>query len=297
MSHLYPMRRAKCKQIWSRCVWNSGCLAVPPQSGQTWGGQPWWMRWWAAALQLLGSSMGGEHSVQGWRTTEEERPTNGVSSLSYHWSTQFMYVLFFLPLKRLTEVCAGLISWKCSATSSLLLNWAWHSGHLLLMNCNASAFFLDTVWCGWGFVFGVAWPFNGDGPEEEDKRHLIIEIAYRQMKIYSETAITLTNQLWVPAGQSSAPQERVSSPGVNTAWSGLSPCALWRGKAGCTCCRRLAAWHSGYRSPRSSASAGRSAALNSAPGQRHLHTPNSGNPAGDQTFIFFDYHFIGNKAM
>lgn len=64
-SHLYPMRRAKCKQVSSRCVWNCGCLAVPPHSGHTCGGRLWWMRWWAAALQLFGRSMGGEQSVHG----------------------------------------------------------------------------------------------------------------------------------------------------------------------------------------------------------------------------------------
>lgn len=72
ITHLYPMRRAKCKQVSSRCVWKCACLAVPPHSGQMCGWQLWWMRWWAAALQLLGRSIGGEHSVHDWRTTEEE---------------------------------------------------------------------------------------------------------------------------------------------------------------------------------------------------------------------------------
>lgn len=72
-SHLYPMRRAKCKQVSSRWLWNSGGSAVPPHSGQTCGGRLRCMRWWAAAQQPFDRSMGGEHSVHDWKTTEEQR--------------------------------------------------------------------------------------------------------------------------------------------------------------------------------------------------------------------------------
>lgn len=101
--------------------------------------------------------------------------------------------------------------------------------------------------------------------------------------------------LLVPAGWSSDPQALVSWPSVNTAWSGLCPCALWRVTASYTCWRRPAVWRSDCRSPQFWASAGRSAVLNSAPAQRRHRTPDTGNPAGDQTSSFSNWQSYNIK--
>lgn len=130
---------------------------MPPHSGHTCGEEPWWMRWWAAALQLLGSSMGGEHSEHDWKQEKPKRKELSLSPFSKSEKFKFNYLTLFHTRWRLTVLCAGLISWKCSATSSLLQNWAWHSGHLLPVYCTASAF-LATEWCAWGAAFGLVWP-------------------------------------------------------------------------------------------------------------------------------------------
>lgn len=93
---------------------------------------------------------------------------------AYHEKTNEISRSFFFSTytkTRLTVVCAGLISWKCSATSFLLLNWARHSGHLLFMYCTSSAFLLGAAWCDWGVGFGVTGPTeDNDGFEEDDRR-------------------------------------------------------------------------------------------------------------------------------
>lgn len=168
--HLYPTRRVKCKHVSSKCVWSSSWSTEQPHSGQTWGLQLRWMRWWAAALQLLDRSIGGEHSVQVWRggrvwgllerllhlhcfydNNNNNNEQQKVKKKKKECKNK----------KKLTVICAGLTSWKCSVNSFFPLNAARHSGHLLLTCWIPSDFLLVTAFCCWDTESGMTWPEDG----------------------------------------------------------------------------------------------------------------------------------------